>query len=47
MYVKFKDRSYASIRPYRLGEEVNGTDALNGTYETYAHILGFELRKTF
>jgi len=47
MYVNFEDRDYSSAKSYRLGEEVNGTDAINGEYSAHAHILGIEVRKTF
>jgi long-chain fatty acid transport protein len=47
MYVMFEGRSYNSLKPYRLGDEINGTSAINGKYEAHAHILGFDVRKTF
>jgi long-chain fatty acid transport protein len=47
MYVSFEDRKYASARAYRLGDEINGTDAVNGKYEAHAHLIGLEVRKTF
>ncbi|MEA3274872.1 MAG: porin [Pseudomonadota bacterium] len=51
MYVLFKDRDFRGSKPYTpvvdLGEEVNGTDAVNGDYEAYAHLFGLEVRRTF
>jgi long-chain fatty acid transport protein len=47
MYVMFNDRDFSSSRPYRLGEEINGTAAVNGEYQAHAHLVGLELRKTF
>ena len=48
MYVRFKDRSYSSSKPYGgLGTDENGTDAINGDYSANAHLVGIEVRKTF
>jgi long-chain fatty acid transport protein len=53
MYVKFNERSFRGNRQYLpgygllAGTEINGTDALDGNYDTSAHLLGVELRKTF
>jgi len=47
MYVNFEDRDYSSSKPYRLGDEVNGTEAINGEYSSHAHILGIEVSKVF
>lgn len=47
MYVKFLERSYRSARPYRGGSEINGTDAIDGDYDSHAHLVGLELSKSF
>jgi long-chain fatty acid transport protein len=47
MYVHMDPRSLRSATPYRPGGEVNGTAALNGTYEMDAHVIGIELVKAF
>lgn len=51
MYVKFKDRNYRGSKHYipvrDLGEDVNGTDAINGDYQASAQIFALEVRKTF
>jgi long-chain fatty acid transport protein len=47
MYVRFKDRSYRSDKPYVPGRDVNGTSAVNGDYEASAHLVGVSLRRAF
>lgn len=45
---QFIDRSVRSGTEYAgLGEDINGTTALNGDYESSADLIGLEVRKTF
>jgi long-chain fatty acid transport protein len=46
-YVKAEERTISSTRPYVPGQDINGTDALNGDYQMHAHLIGIELSKTF
>jgi long-chain fatty acid transport protein len=48
MYVKFKERNYSGTRPYRrLGDDINGSNAIAGKYQASANLVGLELGKTF
>ncbi len=48
LYVRNEERNFRSSTPYEgLGTEINGTDALDGKYQTDAHLIAFELRKYF
>ncbi len=47
MYVMFEDRNYRSATPYLGRAEINGTDAIDGDYEANAHLIGFEVSKSF
>ncbi|MET0066386.1 MAG: outer membrane protein transport protein [Candidatus Thiodiazotropha sp.] len=47
MYVKFDDRTIDSDTPAVAGQELNGTTAVNGTYESSVHLFGLSLTKTF
>ena len=48
LYVRNEERNFRSTRPYEgLGSDVNGTDALDGKYNSHAHLIAFELRKYF
>jgi long-chain fatty acid transport protein len=48
MYVKFEDRDYRGSRQYLgLGDDINGSSAVDGDYEAHAHLIGIEIRKTF
>jgi long-chain fatty acid transport protein len=48
MYVRFKERNYSGTHPYTgLGSDLNGSDALDGTYKANASLVALELRKTF
>lgn len=50
MYIDFDERKFRGTTPYtpgNLSQETNGTDAIDGDYKAYAHIIGLEVRKTF
>ncbi|MET0027422.1 MAG: porin [Candidatus Thiodiazotropha sp.] len=47
MYVQFEDRTIDSDTPAVAGQELNGTTAVNGTYESSVHLFGLGLTKTF
>jgi len=48
LYVRNEQRNFRSSKPYEgLGGEINGTDALDGKYQTDANLIAFELRKYF
>ena len=48
MYVKFEDRDYRGSRQYLgLGDDINGSNAIDGDYAASAHLIGIEIRKTF
>ncbi len=47
MYVLFKDRKIDSSTPYVPLQDVNGTSALNGTYDANANLLALSVRKVF
>lgn len=47
MYVLFEDRKVDSSTPYVPLRDVNGTSALNGTYDAHANLLALSVRKTF
>ena len=48
MYVTVEERRIRSTIPYRqLGDEVNGSDALDGDYSSSVNLLALEVRKTF
>lgn len=51
MYAKFEDHNYRGGNTYTpvadLGNEINGTDALDGDYEANAHLIALEVSKTF
>jgi hypothetical protein len=45
--VRFKDRNYRGNKPYVPLEDINGTDAFDGSYEGHAHLVAVEVRKSF
>ncbi|MCU7917236.1 MAG: outer membrane protein transport protein [Candidatus Thiodiazotropha sp. (ex Epidulcina cf. delphinae)] len=47
MYVKFDERTIDSPRSAVAGEELNGTTAVNGSYDSSVHLLGFGVTKHF
>jgi long-chain fatty acid transport protein len=47
MYVMFEDRDYRSTTPYLGGPDINGTSAIDGKYQSSAHLIGLELSKSF
>ena len=47
MYVSFNDRNYRSPKPYVPGQDVNGTNAIDGNYQGSANLFGLSVRKTF
>jgi long-chain fatty acid transport protein len=48
MYVRFNERNYRGTHAYTgLGSDLNGSDALAGTYKASANLVGLELTKTF
>jgi long-chain fatty acid transport protein len=48
MYVRFNERNYIGTHVYTgLGSDLNGSDALAGTYTASANLVGLELTKTF
>ena len=48
MYVTVEERKIRSAVPYQQpGDEVNGSDALDGNYDNSVNLLALELRKTF
>ena len=47
MYVKFDDRTIDSSTAAVAGSETNGTDAVNGSYESSVHLFGLGVTKHF
>jgi hypothetical protein len=48
MHVIVDDRKIRSNREYAMpGDEVNGSDALDGDYSSGVDLLALEIRKTF
>jgi long-chain fatty acid transport protein len=47
MYVRFEEREYRGDRPYVPGQDINGTNAIDGDYQASAHLIGLELGKVF
>jgi long-chain fatty acid transport protein len=47
MYVQFDERTIDSDRTAVLGEEMNGSTAVNGTYDSNVHLFGLSVTKTF
>ncbi len=48
MYVLFEERNYHGTRRYTgLGSDVNGSNAIAGTYQAHANVVGLEVSKTF
>lgn len=47
MYVKVNERNIRSDVAYRPGEDVNGSDALNGEYNSSVNLVALELKKSF
>lgn len=46
-YAAANERKFRGATPYEGGADVNGTTALNGDYESSAHVVGFSLVKVF
>ena len=47
MYVKFDDRTIDNAAPAVAGQELNGTAAVNGRYESSVHLFGLGVTRTF
>ncbi|MCU7905125.1 MAG: OmpP1/FadL family transporter [Candidatus Thiodiazotropha sp. (ex Epidulcina cf. delphinae)] len=47
MYVKFDERTIDSPTPAVAGQELNGTAAVNGSYDSSVQLLGFGVTKRF
>jgi len=48
MYVNVEERKFHSDIPYQtLGDEINGSDALDGDYDSSVDLVALEVRKTF
>jgi long-chain fatty acid transport protein len=47
MYVKFDNRTVNSTRAAAVGQETNGSTAVNGEYESNVHLLGLGITKHF
>jgi len=48
MYVRTEERKISSSIPCRqLGDEVNGSDAYDGKYNSSVNLLALEIRKSF
>lgn len=47
MYVQFDERTVNNDKAPVAGEELNGTSAVNGTYDSSVHLLGLSVTKTF
>ncbi|MCG7940076.1 MAG: OmpP1/FadL family transporter [Candidatus Thiodiazotropha lotti] len=47
MYVDFDKRTINSDKAAVVGEELNGTTAVNGTYDSSVHLFGLGVTKTF
>ncbi|MCG7954641.1 MAG: outer membrane protein transport protein, partial [Candidatus Thiodiazotropha endolucinida] len=47
MYVDFDKRTVNSSKAAVAGEELNGTTAVNGTYDSSVHLFGLGVTKTF
>ena len=45
--VKVEERNIRSDVPYRPGEDVNGSDALNGRYNSSVNLVALEMTKSF
>lgn len=46
-YARANDRNFRADTPYLGGADVNGTSALDGDYESSAHVVGLSLVKVF
>lgn len=47
MYVQFDERTIESDQAAVAGQELNGTTAVNGTYDSSVHLFGLGVTKTF